>query len=135
VEDRAALKVEALDREECVRLLASQSLGRIAVVISGQPLIFPVYYTVDGNAVVFRTDRGVKIHGAVGSRVAFETDAPRSACESGWSVLVIGVAELLDSSREAARLSRLAALPWNPGPKEHWVRIRIGAISGRRIME
>jgi nitroimidazol reductase NimA-like FMN-containing flavoprotein (pyridoxamine 5'-phosphate oxidase superfamily) len=127
------LNLEVLDRSECLRLLGSQSLGRIAVVVSGQPLIFPVYYTVDGNAVVFRTDPGVKIRGAVGSRVAFETDAPGTEDAAGWSVLVVGTAELVDSTREATRLSELASRAWNPGPKEHWVRIRIGAISGRRI--
>ena len=61
-------RFEPLDRVRCLQLLSEHNLGRLAVVISGQPLIFPVNYTLDGDAVVFRTDPGNKLRGAIGSQ-------------------------------------------------------------------
>lgn len=34
--------LEVLSEEECLGLLASNEVGRLAVVVDGQPLIFPV---------------------------------------------------------------------------------------------
>ena len=50
-----------------------------------------------------------------------------------WSVLVIGRPELIDVPRETQRLARLEVGRGIPGP-EFWVRIRPGAITGRRIV-
>ena len=66
--------LELLDRAECDRLLETQHVGRLAIVINGQPLIFPVNYAMLDGAVVFRTARGTKLFGAAGHSVAFEID-------------------------------------------------------------
>ena len=49
-------------------------------------------------------------------------------------MLVIGRPELIDVPGETQRLARLEVGPWNPGPREFWVRIRPGAFTGRRIV-
>ena len=123
-------ELQVLDREECLDLLARHHLGRLAVSIHDQPVIFPVNYALDGQSIVFRTDRGTKLYGAHNRPVAFEIDGIDS---DGWSVLVVGHAELVETADEIRRLQTLALGPWNPGPKEHWVRIRSGSITGRRI--
>jgi nitroimidazol reductase NimA-like FMN-containing flavoprotein (pyridoxamine 5'-phosphate oxidase superfamily) len=132
-----ATRFEALDRVRCLQLLSKHNLGRLAVVISDQPLIFPVNYTLDGDAIVFRTDTGNKLHGAIGRPVAFEIDSGQSEGHhvGAWSVLVIGRPELIDAPREPRLMARLEAGPWNPGPREFWVRIRPGAVTGRRIVD
>ena len=48
--------LEILDREACLGLLADDEIGRLAVLAGGAPLILPVNYQLDGEAIVFRTD-------------------------------------------------------------------------------
>jgi uncharacterized protein len=125
--------LELLDRDACVGFLRRSSLGRIAVVADGRPLIFPVNFTLDGEAIVFRTDGGTKLHAARDSHVAFECDGVDSVYHTGWSVLATGIAEEVVNDAEIARLGRLPLGPWCPGPKATWVRIRPTMLTGRRI--
>jgi nitroimidazol reductase NimA-like FMN-containing flavoprotein (pyridoxamine 5'-phosphate oxidase superfamily) len=125
--------LEILDRDECVGLLERCVLARIAVVIGGHPLVFPVNFTLDGDAVVFRTDEGTKLHAARNGPVAFECDGVDSVYHTGWSVLGTGKAEEVVNEAELARLARLPLGPWGPGPKSTWVRIRPRTLTGRRI--
>jgi nitroimidazol reductase NimA-like FMN-containing flavoprotein (pyridoxamine 5'-phosphate oxidase superfamily) len=120
--------LELLDRAECDRLLGTQHVGRLAIVINGQPLIFPVNYAMLDGAVVFRTARGTKLFGAVGHPVAFEIDGTDPIYHSGWSVLVVGKAEEC-----RPRAGSLPLRPWSEAPKDHFVRIRPQAVTGRRI--
>ena len=124
-----------LDREECLRRLGTQAIGRLAVVVQDQPLVFPVNYALDAETVVFRTDSGTKLHGASrGRRVAFEIDGVDPLYHEGWSVLVVGSAEEVTEPHEVSRLARLPLAPWGTGPKVHWVRVRADAITGRRLV-
>jgi nitroimidazol reductase NimA-like FMN-containing flavoprotein (pyridoxamine 5'-phosphate oxidase superfamily) len=130
--DRA--QMHELDRGECLRLLHEHALGRLAVVVGERPLVFPVNYALDGDAVVFRTDEGTKLHGATrGHHVAFEIDGFDPVYHEGWSVLVVGLAHEVTDRADLARLSNLPLAVWGPGPKSHWVKIRPGAVTGRRL--
>lgn len=121
-----------ISREECLELLASQSVGRVAVADFGAaPLVVPVNFVLDGDDVVFRTDYGGKFHLAVVDQqpMSFEVDGVDTARRRGWSVLVRGrAAEVTEGDRD-----RLSLHPWAPGHKSHWVRVRAEAVSGRRI--
>jgi len=94
-------------------------------------VILPVNYTLDGGAVVFRTDPGSKLAAAtVGATVAFEVDTADERDRTGRSVVVRGQAA------DVADLERLRALPlypWAPAAKVHYVRIRPASVTGRRI--
>ncbi len=125
--------MEELDRDECMRLLAGSPLGRLAVVVAGQPLVFPVNFTLDGNAIVFRTDRGTKLHGARSGPVAFECDGIDREYHTGWSVVAQGNPEEVLSPPEIARLERLPLRPWCDVPKPIWMRLRPSSVTGRRI--
>jgi uncharacterized protein len=125
--------LEELDRDECLRLIGRSPLGRLAVVVAGRPLIFPVNFAVDGNAVVLRTDHGTKLYGARNGHVAFECDGIDRQYHTGWSVLVHGVAEEVVNPLDVARLERLPLRTWLPGPKPVWLRLRTNSITGRRI--
>ena len=127
-------RLEVLDREECLSLLRRHTVGRLAVVGDDRrPYVFPVNYALDGSAVVFRTDRGTKLHLADGRWVAFECDGIDTLYHTGWSVLVSGVAEEVSNAAEVVRLSKLPLGGWCPGAHPRWVRIRSMGISGRRI--
>jgi uncharacterized protein len=127
--------LDELDRDDCLALLAQHNLGRLAVKIADQPLIFPVCYALDRDAIVFRTDPGTKLYGARHQPVAFEIDGIDviDGDRKGWSVLVVGQAELVENGSDKRRLETLYLGPWSSGPKAHWVRIRGGAITGRVI--
>src|SRR5438067_10432905 len=108
----------ALSREECMKLLASHSFGRLAVNTgSGAPVIRPVNYVFDerSQSVVFRTAVGSKLHALLRSaRAAFEIDAIDAGSRTGWSVIIIGVTERITNQTELQRLSRLGLDPWVP---------------------
>jgi uncharacterized protein len=125
--------LEELDRDECLRLLARSPLGRLGVVVGGRPLVFPVNFTLDGDAIVLRTDEGTKLHAARNAPVAFECDGIDTAYHTGWSVLALGDAREVVAPTEIARLERLPLGPWCPGSKPIWLRLRATSITGRRI--
>jgi uncharacterized protein len=124
-----------IDRDECLRLLAGRSVGRLAVVEGGHPIVFPVNYVVTSDEVVFRTDAGAKLLAASRSPVAFQVDEIDEGSHRGWSVLVQGRAEeITDFDPSTVRSLREIPLhPWAAGEKSHWVRIVMSSVSGRRI--
>jgi len=122
---------------ECLELLAGQEVGRLAVVVDGQPLIFPVNYVLDGDSIVFRNDPGTKLTNASFNRVAFEVDAVFPATKEGWSVVVTGTArEFTDALDDVSvREQALPLTTWAAGDKGHWVRIVTPHITGRRLVQ
>ena len=134
------LTIEMLDlpREECLRLLASRSFGRLAVSMGERaPVLRPVNYLFDeaSRSVVFRTAVGSGFHALVRSAEAtFEIDGVEEHARTGWSVIMSGVADEVTDPGEISRLDGLALDSWAPGDKAHWMRIRALAVSGRRIV-
>jgi nitroimidazol reductase NimA-like FMN-containing flavoprotein (pyridoxamine 5'-phosphate oxidase superfamily) len=67
--------VRALDQETCLRLLATQRLGRLAVVAEpGRgPHVVPVNYTLLRGSIVLRSAPGTKLtHHVGGHRVQLD---------------------------------------------------------------
>jgi Pyridoxamine 5'-phosphate oxidase len=83
--------VDDLTGEVCRTLLASHHVGRIAFVgHDGFPVVLPVNYTVAGDDVVVRTDRGEMYESVPLHRVAFEVDEFNEAVNTGRSLLIRG---------------------------------------------
>lgn len=120
-----------------MRLLASRSLGRLAVNVPGwAPVIRPVNYAFDrsSQSIVFRTARGSKLTAlALSGQAAFEIDDFDPSGRAGWSVIVIGRAEEVTEPVEADRLEQLGLCSLAPGAEPHWIRIRSTVLSGRRV--
>lgn len=131
--DRTGL--EWLDRDECLRLLAADEVGRLAVIVGSAPAIFPVNYRMDGGAIVFRTDPGTKLDHGPRSRACFEIDQFDRAHHRGWSVVVTGRLEEVTpyDARSDARVHQLPVDPWAGGEKSHWVRLVPERTTGRRV--
>lgn len=127
--------LEELSLTECLARLDSRQVGRVAVVVDGQPVILPVNYRTDDGTVVFRTDAGTMLRGAPLSRVAFEIDEIDEASHAGWSVVVQGVGQEITDAIDAGseELRTLAVSPWAPGDKPYWVKIVPAVISGRSL--
>ena len=129
--DRNGLQV--LSRDECLELLSGATLGRVAVSIAALPVVLPVHYGVLAGDVVFRTVEGTKLTGAVTNAVvAFEVDDIDDV-GAGWSVLVIGRAEIVEDPVERAAAGDVIPASWLPVAADHVVRVRGDVVSGRRI--
>ena len=120
---------------DCLALLASHEVGRIAVVVDGQPHIFPVNYVLDGEVIVFRSGPGLKLSGAAYGAVAFEIDEIDPGILGGWSVAVAGFGREFTGAldRSSARQQGMPLVPWAGGAKDHWVQITDSVITGRRL--
>ena len=129
-------EIARLTREESVALLRTQKVGRLVVTEHGRPLVFPVNYALDGEAPVFRTASGAKLWASAHSPVAFEVDSLDLESETGWSVIVHGLAHevsVFDRSDLQRRVAGLDIRPWAAGDKPSIVRIEPRLITGRRI--
>jgi nitroimidazol reductase NimA-like FMN-containing flavoprotein (pyridoxamine 5'-phosphate oxidase superfamily) len=132
--DRAGLEI--LHLGDCFALLKSVPVGRIGFLAGGEVAILPVNFLVDGQDVVFRTAAGSKLCAVeVGHYVGFEADSYDAATATGWSVVVNGLAEVIDSADEAGRLDALGLASWGGGADLIWMRIRPSSITGRRSAE
>jgi nitroimidazol reductase NimA-like FMN-containing flavoprotein (pyridoxamine 5'-phosphate oxidase superfamily) len=127
--------IEWLDRDECLYLLAGEDVGRLAVVEGRMPVVFPVNYALDGDAVVIRTDVGTKLGAAGRAPACFEVDCLDRRQRTGWSVLVTGRLEEVTpwDSEVFHRVTVLAVDPWAGGDKAHWLRLVPARITGRRV--
>ena len=125
--------LEVLDRAECVRLLGTRSLGRIALSVDALPTVLPVNYVlVDDDMVVIRTRRGTRLSRATRNTVvAFEVDDFDEEWGEGWSVMVRGIAR--EVRPEAAPPPRTTVWPWQDVAETRLVGISLDLVSGRRL--
>jgi nitroimidazol reductase NimA-like FMN-containing flavoprotein (pyridoxamine 5'-phosphate oxidase superfamily) len=128
-------RLHTLSRDECFELMRGQlQLGRIGYVNDGVPVILPVNFVVDGDSVVFVTASGSKLSWLRNhTRVAFEVDRGRPLDESGWSVLVNGTAQEVSDPAELEVLRRGPLHSWAVASGEHWIRVSLDNVSGRRL--
>jgi nitroimidazol reductase NimA-like FMN-containing flavoprotein (pyridoxamine 5'-phosphate oxidase superfamily) len=127
--------LEVLDRDECLRLLGSATLGRIGVTSAALPTVLPVNFRLDGTRILIRTGPGTKLAAATRNAVvAFEVDDIDADAHTGWSVVVQGVAREITDFDERADVQRHVPARWAPGSDHHVVAISTEIVSGRRIV-
>lgn len=127
--------LEILTEDDSLRLLAEHVVGRVGMTVGALPAIHPVNYRLLDGWIVFRTTPGSKLSAAAtGAVLAFEIDDYDTAERSGWSVLAVGRAEVVDD-RDAAFAALDAGLQPPAGDRRgSIVRIRPEFVSGRRIV-
>jgi nitroimidazol reductase NimA-like FMN-containing flavoprotein (pyridoxamine 5'-phosphate oxidase superfamily) len=128
--------LDELSPAECWQLVATQPVGRVAVIVGHYPLVFPVNFAVDDRTILYRTGVGTKLHSIHRSNVTFQVDAIDPVHHTGWSVMIRGVAQELSPQRDRGAVSRAelgGATPWAPGERAHFIRIVADQITGRRI--
>ena len=131
--DHAGLEVLPFD--ECLRLLATVPVGRVGFFAAGEVVMLPVNHAVDGSNVVFRTDNGSKLaHLSDMFLVGFEADSYNEDAETGWSVVITGRADIVDSDTEISQLDQLGLRPWGDAGRPYWIRIRPTSVTGRRTV-
>jgi nitroimidazol reductase NimA-like FMN-containing flavoprotein (pyridoxamine 5'-phosphate oxidase superfamily) len=135
MENTSPIRVHELTRAESIELLQLHSfVGRIGFVVDGRPLILPVNYLADDEGIVFCTEPGTKLSAVgAGAPVVFEVDDSRPLYHAGWSVIVKGTAREVTDEDELDGLRRGPLHSWATRSKQHWVRISIDEVTGRRI--
>jgi nitroimidazol reductase NimA-like FMN-containing flavoprotein (pyridoxamine 5'-phosphate oxidase superfamily) len=133
--DRRGMVV--LTTEECEKRLSSTPIGRLGVVVAGEPMMFPVLFRFVDGAIVFRTAAGEKMDAVwIGAAVTFEIDGWDSEKRVGWSVIARGRAETVHDPKETRKFEALGLDDWVPRQQPTtWVRLRPAEVSGRRIPE
>jgi uncharacterized protein len=123
---------EILSRAESLALLASRSVGRVALSRRALPLILPVTYEMVGEDVVFAATPG--LDAAIVTEqdvIAFEVDDIAPETRHGWVVLIVGMIRQIegdDPGRGAA-----AAADRSPRAEATLVRLPTEHLSGRRV--
>ena len=126
--------LEILDRDECLRLLATALIGRVGISSGALPVIFPVNFRVVDETILFKTSRGTKLDAAThGAVVAFEADTLDPFDHTGWSVLVTGVARPVTDPDELLAIRPDTSPRWAPSGDECVVAITTEIVTGRRL--
>ena len=117
----------ALDRQECLRLLAKVPVGRVVYTRQALPAVLPINFSLDTNASVLlctspESDLVRAIDGVV---VAFEADEFDAATRSGWSVVT--------DPAEHERLTQTGPSSWMPLRESVFVRIESEMVTGREL--
>ncbi|KQY64437.1 pyridoxamine 5'-phosphate oxidase family protein [Nocardioides sp. Root140] len=124
-----------LSPRECLELISSEEVGRVAVCTADGPHIVPVNYVVVDDAIVFRT-APYSVLGTVGwsSPLAFEVDHLDPALRRGWSVVAAGPGEMLSDADALTALAGMADLqPWAGGSRHLHIRLPWVSLTGRVV--
>src|SRR6188768_1612008 len=114
--------VRILNEDECWELLLSSSFGRLAAAVADDIEIFPLNFVAADNRLLFRTAEGTKLLAlTVNNKVALETD--NIGRGDAWSVVVKGIARVLDTQAEIDAANQLPLRPLVPTLKYIWVEI------------
>ena len=118
---------DALSERECWELLATVSVGRLALSVRALPVILPVQYCLNGRRLaVCLGHHGLPERALDETIIAFSADSIDPVTRSGWSVQVQG------RSVVPRRLRIDTDCGW-PAAAAQVVEIEPGKISGHRM--
>lgn len=127
-----------LDRDACLRMLATRRVASVAITDGALPLVLPAMYLLHGDEIYVAADR----HGILGRRlpeniVSLCVHDIADDFGTGWNVTVTSQARLVDDDEAPPTLE--CALPlWRRASKrgEGHVVVKLGTerIAGRQIL-
>jgi uncharacterized protein len=127
-------RLTEMSARECQDLMGSTSVGRVGFVDEDGPVVLPVNYVLDGETVLFRTSPANSIGRHLDSAaVAFEVDEFDDFTQSGWSVMVRGLATFVPYD-ELPGDDAHRPFPWADGVRTLYVRVTPGSVAGRRLL-
>ena len=104
-------RIVELSDNECWEILDRERFGRLAVAVHGDPDIFPVNFLVDDGKLLMRTEG-----------------------DTAWSVVLKGVARMVESFSETYADDAKHLETWLPSDKPIFVEITPRSLSGRRFL-
>jgi transcriptional regulator with XRE-family HTH domain len=127
--------VSWLSAAECLLLLGSVPVGRVAFVVNGPPLVLPVNFTLQGTDVIIQTAAMSPLAEMARGRrlVSFEVDDIDEPSRLGWSVLCHGPTRLaMEADQRSDDLDALTQ-PWIGSDRRTVVVLSPTQVTGRRI--
>jgi nitroimidazol reductase NimA-like FMN-containing flavoprotein (pyridoxamine 5'-phosphate oxidase superfamily) len=125
---------EVLSREECVRLLPTATIARLAYCDGGEAHVYPVNAFIYQEEVIVRSSYGGKLAAAAhGATLTVEADEIDATTHTGWDVNVIGRGRVIEDLDDLAMLELAGVRPWAPGEKEFFIGVSLDTVTGRRI--
>ena len=125
--------VEVLDRAQCLELLRAASVGRLVFTERALPAVRPVEFRWWRGDVVIRITDPAMLAASDNRVVAFETDELDADLHRGWSVTVVGHAQLITDVPDLVELSGIFTRPQIGGRCDYFVRVRTEKVTGRRL--
>ncbi|MFP5345932.1 MAG: pyridoxamine 5'-phosphate oxidase family protein [Actinomycetes bacterium] len=126
--------LEVLSSSECLDLLATTTVARMAYCTNGEAHVFPVNALLRGDEVVIRTTYGGKLAAAAhGATMTIEADDLDPETRTGWVVNVTGPSRVVEDDDEVALLELEPIEPWAPGDKPFFLGVAVDVVTGRRI--
>ena len=124
-----------MTREECLQALEAKRIGRLGYPTADGPRIIPVNHVLTDDGIIFRTvPDGEVARNALDATCAFEVDDVDEFFESGWSVLAVGVAQLLtEADFQRLRFGKIPE-PWVDGPRVLFVKLPLRQLTGRHLL-
>lgn len=117
---------------DCWALLEGVRIGRVAWSRPEGPAVVPVNLALlDGALWLRTTPDSALVRQGVGGPVAIEVDQIDLEARSGWSVLVLGPAELVAGEDVPEHLHVLEV--WPSGVRPAFVRVSPTQLTGRRL--
>jgi len=125
-------EIEQLSGADAWLLLATTSIGRLALCTDDGPDIFPVNFLASNGVIYFRSAPGSKLMELTAQNaVAFQADGKRRF--KNWSVVVHGQAQRMDIDAEIEASGVRELETATPTEKWNYVRIIPAAVTGRRF--
>jgi hypothetical protein len=116
-----------LSTQQCLALMAGMTVGRIVYTSHAMPAVLPVRFRIDTDGAVV-LDEGAEselVRAVDGAVIAFETGEVSGADGNGWSVTVLGRADVTPAPPTG---------PGHPADADQvLIRIRPEVVTGRRI--
>ncbi|HKS49137.1 MAG TPA: pyridoxamine 5'-phosphate oxidase family protein [Amycolatopsis sp.] len=126
-------ELRPLTPQDCLALLGSMSVGRVAFTQDALPAIRPVNFFLHGEDIIVRTSPAGTLSELRGQVVAFEVDEIAPDTRTGWSVVAVGKAERVTDVDTLVAVSDPGHRPWAPGDRSCYLRIPIEILTGREI--
>jgi nitroimidazol reductase NimA-like FMN-containing flavoprotein (pyridoxamine 5'-phosphate oxidase superfamily) len=127
--------LSTISPDRCLALLGSVAFGRVVFTHRALPAIRPVNHIVDNGHIIIRSSLGSGITGAArdGTVVAYEADQIDPDSRTGWSVVVTGLARLVDDPDDLARYQQLLD-PWVDGRMDCVISIPADLVTGYQLI-
>lgn len=126
---------ELLDQEQALSLLAGMTVGRVIYTVAALPAVLPVRFRVadDGSLVLGTELRSDLLRAIGGGVIGFESGEIDEADGSGWSVTVLGRAQVDDGTESAVRSEPGTESAGVDVPAQLRIRLHPDLVTGLRL--
>ncbi|MFF3574869.1 pyridoxamine 5'-phosphate oxidase family protein [Nocardia jiangxiensis] len=128
----------ALSSDECLTLLAGVRLGRVVYTRDVLPAVRPVNHVVRDGEIIIGAGASPWLTKMVRARdkavLGYQADQIDQNSHHGWTVLVVGYAQIIDDPDRIAKYAPLVQ-SWTRTVNDALITIEPDLVTGMRIAE